>query len=649
MTNRATTIVEYVVNDAIRNLDRTADKLDDVEESGKRLEVALRAAASKAAAELDGLAGASQAMAAALGSDFVEAQAKAGRSIDDIVLGLHEMGASFDQIKANAGGLSDAVRELDTIRVRADGATTGLDAVTRSSDQSRSVLANMVGNSAQDLGQLGGVAGSVGVALGQLAEYAADGNISLANLAKFAGPMAALGLASFGISKAFEAAADRAEEAARKADVLRDVIEKLNSGDAKGAAEGLVTEYEKTLDILERFGYTAADLKSALEGSGYVVRGLADDMKVLQEMRDELLAKQTNGTLLPDEQAQLEWLLSELTAIEAVQSTITKDQEGWAAAAAGIEQFNARVAAVNENLRLQSGYWADIARAQARDNTGADALADQDKAATVAANKISALRNELQRYIAEVGKVPQEKVTEIEAALSSGNIALVERLLANLTRDRVARVSVVFGKPTQQIGKGSAVGTGAKGSRTSTDPQAVLKGLLDEADAATGGGGGGGGTGGGGGGGGGGAADKADDPMAGWDAAMAKAFAYQEITLDAYRKYLTERLGAYDRYSDEYFRIWQEIDKLNDEEAKKADQVAKEVEEAEKRKADAMEARARRQEDLDAIYRAARDAMAQGFDNLPARTIYISSNDPSAVVSQIKAYERDNGPSWRQG
>lgn len=643
MTNRATTIVEYVVNDAIRNLDRTADKLDDVEESGKRLEVALRAAASKAAAELDGLAGASQAMAAALGSDFVEAQAKAGRSIDDIVLGLHEMGASFDQIKANAGGLSDAVRELDTIRVRADGATTGLDAVTRSSDQSRSVLANMVGNSAQDLGQLGGVAGSVGVAIGQLAEYAADGNISLANLAKFAGPMAALGIASFGISKAFEAAADRAEEAARKAGVLRDVIEKLNSGDTEGAAEGLVTEYEKTLDILERFGYTAADLKTALEGSGHVVRGLADDMKVLQEMRDELLAKQASTPLLPDEQAQLEWLLSELTAIEAVQSTITKDQEGWAAAAAGIEQFNARVAAVNENLLLQSGYWADIARAQAQADSVANDLADQDKQATTAANKIAALRNELQRYIAEVGKVPQEKVTEIEAALDSGNVALVERLLANLTRDRVARVSVVFGKPTQQIGKGSAVGSGSKGSRNSPDPQSVLKGLMDEADAATGGGGGSGG-----GGGGGGAADKADDPMAEWDDAMAKAFAYQEITLAEYRKYLTDRLGAYDKYSDEYFRIWQEIDKLNDEEAKKADQVAKEVEEAEKRKAEAMEARTRRQEELDTIYRAARDAMAQGFDNLPARTFYISSNDPSAVVSQIKAYERDNGPSWRQ-
>lgn len=42
----------------------------------------------------------------------------------------------------------------------------------------------------------------------------------------------------------------------------------------------------------------------------------------------------------------------------------------------------------------------------------------------------------------------------------------------------------------------------------------------------------------------------------------------------------------------------------------------------------------RRKAELDALYSAARDAMAQGFDNLPARKIHISPHPAASIIER---------------
>ena len=198
-------------------------------------------------------------------------------------------------------------------------------------------------------------------------------------------------------------------------------------------------------------------------------------------------------------------------------------------------------------------------------------LADQDKAATTAANRIRALRDEVEAYIASTEGIPDEAVTEIRAALDSGNVALVERLLANLarTRDAVVKVSLAFGAPTKQVGKGAAVGSGAKGSTSSASQQSVLAGIFSDAkDAAGGGGGGGGGS------------ATEEDPMLKLDREIGNLFDTEQTSLANYRQYLQGRLGAYATFSDEYKTIWSKLRELDRIEA----DAAKEAAEAENRK-----------------------------------------------------------------
>jgi hypothetical protein len=207
MADRISFALEIATASAVQSLVQLSKELGKTELSADDVAKALRQAADDAEEEIRKISAASSSMETALGADFVAAAAQAGTSVDDIVVQLHSLGVSFDDIEANADELAAAVKRLDDVQrpVRALGdeasTTAGqIDKVRDSGDQSGSVLANMVGNSVQEVGELGGVAGTAGMALGQLAEYATEGNISLAGLAKVAGPMAGVTAAVLGVS-----------------------------------------------------------------------------------------------------------------------------------------------------------------------------------------------------------------------------------------------------------------------------------------------------------------------------------------------------------------------------------------------------------------------------------------------------------------
>jgi hypothetical protein len=230
MVDRIAAVIDIATEAAVKNLLSLGRELGKTELSADDVAKALRQAADDAEEEIRKISAASSSMETALGADFVAAAAQAGTSVDDIVVQLHSLGVSFDDIEANADELAAAVKRLDDVQrpVRALGdeasTTAGqIDKVRDSGDQSGSVLANMVGNSVQEVGELGGVAGTAGMALGQLAEYATEGNISLAGLAKVAGPMAGVTAAVLGVSWAVGKLKEESEKAKRAGEGMLEV------------------------------------------------------------------------------------------------------------------------------------------------------------------------------------------------------------------------------------------------------------------------------------------------------------------------------------------------------------------------------------------------------------------------------------------
>lgn len=565
--------------------------LDGTESSAQRLAAQMSAMAKVIEADGKQAAAATEALSNAMGADLVAAVERSGGSVQQLVAELHQAGAAYDDLRANADQVAASLRDLEAAGRAATGgdltpnvnrAADGMRRLGSESDQSRSVLANLVGNSVEDLGQLGGIAGSAGVALGQLGEYAADGNISLGNLAKFAGPLAGLGVATWGISAAMDAAAKRAEEAARKAGVLKSAIEALNSGDTTGAASKLVEEYPETLRLMEQMGWKSSDLANTLEGQGYVIRALSKDYDDLQSRFIELDNMKQQGTLMPDQVAEYERVRQALSNVGDVLETLRNDQGVWEEQAVGLANSKRWIDDMNASIDAAGGYWSQYAAAARQSASVANDLADQDKAATSAANKLRALRDEVEAYIAATKNIPDEEITDIRAALDSGNISLVERLLANLTRPRLVNIGVALSALStgRQVGKGPSGTTGSKSSDPSVayDAGSVLSGLIAEMNATAGGGGGGGG--------GGGSTEtpeeKAEREAQEFDKLYANLYATGQAKRDDYRAHLQRRLADYATYTDEYRALHDKIVALDREEIA----IKKELEDAEKRRQD---------------------------------------------------------------
>ena len=463
--------------DARKALQDTGDDADDTRTKAQKLSDALGKLADDADAEFADMKSASNAMATALGSDFVDAQAKAGRSTDTIVQGLREMGLSFDDIRGDADQLADAVKRLDTVRANVDslGAsaknTSGdFDRVRSSADQSKSVLANMVGNSTQDIAGLGGVAGTAGMALGQLGEYATEGGISMSNLAKVAGPMAALTIGTLALSAAVKAVGSEAREARREEKLWHEVHEDLLDQKFADAAEKLRSEWADTLPILDKLGFAEKDLVQTLAGRG-------DMLATLTARHDELgtaIANQTDTSssaalAMREEYNLLDDVLENLNeGIEAKKADIaTTTQQTKSAASFEAELRNlygtTETATRNVTTFSDAAHEASIATDKAEASTRKldetvnkffGALDQEDAFAKFEQSMITYYsevehsdqstrdyKRSLGELIVELGNVPTETKTQMIAAIDEESFASVEARIQLLARTRTISIN----------------------------------------------------------------------------------------------------------------------------------------------------------------------------------------------------------------
>lgn len=611
MANKITSVLEIKVADAVKALQDTQKALGKTEISGKELADALSSAADAATSETAKIKAASEAMANALGADFVKAREEAGVSVDDIVMELNRLGASFESIETDADSLAASVRKMDTVTSTAGSSMKDLG---DRGDQTRSVLANLVGNSAQDLGNLAGVGGTAGVAIGQLAEYAADGNISLGKLVKLVGPMAALGVGIAGVTAYMDAQKRKAEELARITEFLGNVQQQVAAGDFKAAGAAIAEEYTDTIAILERYGYSVGDLIYTLDGEGYAIRGVERDLRDLQARKEEMIA---SGDFSANDIAGID---KEIAALKDLIDTLNEDQAAAAAAAEQNERNN-RAGAEAANV------WESAAKSL---NVWSTDLADADKAATSHDNKLRSLREQVEEYIATTNNIPDEEITEIRAALDTGNIPLIEKLLANLTRPRIINIGVAMSGlgTSRQVGKGPSGTTGSKSTTPSVSYNAgsMLSALADEVSGVSAGGGGGGGGGG---------ASPAQAEVTTWDEAIARALQYGEITRQNAIDYYNQRLEQEEKYTDAYHQLWQARQSLLDQQAKEEADRIKAQQDAEK------EAAAEAKRNAEEAQRAAEKA-AQAQENLIIN-VYSNSLDPMAVARAVEQARRMGG------
>lgn len=123
---------------------------------------------------------------------------------------------------------------------------------------------------------------------------------------------------------------------------------------------------------------------------------------------------------------------------------------------------------------------------------------------------------------------------------------------------------------------------------------------------------------------------------------MARLFEFGKITREEYRAYLDGQMADEDELSDEYYRHWQERQKLDKEEA----DAKKRADDEEKKRADDL---ARRQEEqtqreLDrlAIVEGARLAALETF-NGAGPMLVVNANTPADTIRHLEDWIRNNG------
>jgi hypothetical protein len=175
-------------------------------DAGKDMAEALAKAADKMDADLKNTAKIADKLAQALGPDF---KTTVGDNINDIAAQFNRAGLSIDDVDGNLDGI---VSGLQRVAAEADETAAEIGKVGDETGKAGSVMSNFVGNSVQEIPALSNAFGPLNTAIGQMAEAAAEGQLKMSSLAKVAGPMAALSVVMFAISKGAENTARRAEE-----------------------------------------------------------------------------------------------------------------------------------------------------------------------------------------------------------------------------------------------------------------------------------------------------------------------------------------------------------------------------------------------------------------------------------------------------
>ena len=645
------------------------DEIEDMRTSAERAADALDAASSAMIADLKKSESAAEALGKALGPELASRIGEA--KLDSFISDLRRMGLSFEEIEGNSERFAASLRKIDESTGSIKNVEGAVSRLGHESDNSRSVLANMVGNSVQDLGALGGVAGSAGVMIGQLAEYAADGNIGLAGLASTAGPMLGLGLAVAGITKLMESAAEQTKFAEERVSGLTGALK--DTGKSKNTAledyylglGKVEVQVDSATDSMAEFGHGIAIANRSGQILGYTMEGdntriidvtksltdlglgisdwaqmVASTPEVVRAWGDALVAQGADQEVVNEivsaaiaEQVKYGESSNAAATWAQFASKAAREQAGDyssvdGAAIRAANSIDIMNAAIAGGVSLQGSYVGVV------DSLGSlqETLGNSEAGWVDQQNAIIAAQNSVIDYVNQLGGIPPEKLTQILAMLSQGNIDAVLSTINEVTRERTIRLTMAW--------KNGGINPAEDMPATPVVTVDVVPHVQAPVHHSGGGGGGGG--------------KSPTQTQAEKDAEALKKLQDVEdnkyelgVINDAeYRKILAARLKEEYKYSDEYTAIALKIKGIDDKTAK--DKAAKDKaahDRAEKAKKDREEAaaQARRLADEEMQRQANRAIVNADILGASYANIYTSA-DPNAVVNAIQQWQRRNGP-----
>lgn len=166
-------------------------------------------------------------------------------------------------------------------------------------------------------------------------------------------------------------------------------------------------------------------------------------------------------------------------------------------------------------------------------------------------------------YAEQIGGLDANVITEIMTVLDKADYQEAADALARLAAPRTSplRIQMSLEYARSNSGPGGTGGVGPNPASAFNQGAAIAKQFADAFNAGMSRGSKAGGSGGGGG-----AADTPKTPeevMAEWDTIIGRLYELGEWDVAQYREHLESRLGAYAKYSDDYMRVWNELQQLN--------------------------------------------------------------------------------------
>lgn len=237
-------------------------------------------------------------------------------------------------------------------------------------------------------------------------------------------------------------------------------------------------------------------------------------------------------------------------------------------------------------------------------------------------------------YAASIEGIKPEAVTNILALLDQGKYRAAADALAALSKPILTTLSISASIAWRNDKRAGLTADHAERNAVSDATKAGQDLANQIADAfkkgASSGGGGGGG-------GGGSTVRMPAEVMADWDAVIAHLVELGEMDATQYAEHLKTRLGQYEKYSDDYMRVYGELQQLMLDEAAKEQ---KKAEDAAKAKADEI---AQEQAKVDAMYElgeiSREDYRAQLADRLKSTEKY--SSDYMRIVREIAGIDKE--------
>lgn len=214
---------------AKKSFDAVENGAQDSRTAAQRLAAQITTTAQTLDTQLAKSEAAAQALASALGPEFVARVGKGG--VNRLITDLNRAGLSMAEITTEASTLAAAIAQVDAVNlshVTAEAATLGnaVEATTNQVNDGRQVMSSFAGQASAELANIGGPIGAVASGMGQIVTQAVAGRLSLVEFGTAIGPMVALSAVLLGIKSVFDdlkkAKAWNKEQLKAYTDALRD-------------------------------------------------------------------------------------------------------------------------------------------------------------------------------------------------------------------------------------------------------------------------------------------------------------------------------------------------------------------------------------------------------------------------------------------